>query len=153
MKKKMFFCAVLIILSLSLSFVVNGQTNSDTSKKAESGSSKYTLENCINEFKMDKTVKTDAGYQYWFVDKDFIDGRTLKLSVVAPHMATHAPHVHPEDEIFFILEGNPEVYLNGKWKQIGPNSSFYCPSNIEHGIRNPGDKELKYLVIKKYEKN
>jgi mannose-6-phosphate isomerase-like protein (cupin superfamily) len=113
---------------------------------------KYTLDNCINQFSMDKTVKTDAGYQYWFVDKDFADGKTLKMSVVAPHSATHAPHVHTEDEFFFILEGNAEVYLIDKWKSIPPNTSFYCPSNVEHGIRNSGEKELKYLVIKKYEK-
>jgi mannose-6-phosphate isomerase-like protein (cupin superfamily) len=28
--------------------------------------------------------------------------------------------------------------------------SFYCPPSVEHGIRNVGDTELKYLVIKKY---
>jgi oxalate decarboxylase/phosphoglucose isomerase-like protein (cupin superfamily) len=30
-------------------------------------------------------------------------------------------------------------------------TSFYCPSFSEHGIRNVGDTELKYLVIKKYD--
>jgi oxalate decarboxylase/phosphoglucose isomerase-like protein (cupin superfamily) len=32
----------------------------------------------------------------------------------------------------------------------GPMTSFYCPSGSKHGIRNIGDTELKYLVIKKY---
>ncbi len=32
----------------------------------------------------------------------------------------------------------------------GPMSSFYCPPGSKHGIRNVGDTELKYLVIKKY---
>ena len=138
---------ILIIVCFSLT--AQAQSNP---VKLDSTKSKYTLDNCINTFSMDKTVKTDAGYQYWFVDKDFPDGRTLKLSVVGPHLATHAPHSHPEDEFFFILEGSAEVYLNGELKTVGPNTSFYCPSNIEHGIKNPGDKELKYLVIKKYEK-
>jgi quercetin dioxygenase-like cupin family protein len=129
---------------LLLAFNLNAQVKEENEKK-------YSLDNCINKFNMDKTEKTDAGYQYWFVDKDFAGGKTLKLSVVGPHKATHAPHVHPEDEFFFVLEGTAEVYLNGKWKIIEANTSFYCPSNVEHGIRNPGDKELKYLVIKKYE--
>jgi mannose-6-phosphate isomerase-like protein (cupin superfamily) len=137
---------------MNLYFISNAQSNSVNVKNADSLSSKFNIENCVNEFSMEKTIKTDTGYQYWFVDKDFIDGRTLKMSVVAPHKATHAPHVHPEDEFFFILEGNAEVYLNGKWKSVGPYTSFYCPSNVEHGIRNPGDKELKYLVMKTYEK-
>lgn len=141
-----------ILLIVCVSIIVKAQSNPANSIKTDSTTFKYTLDNCINTFSMDKTVKTDAGYQYWFIDKNFIDGRTLKLSVVGPHKATHAPHSHPEDEFFFILEGNAEVYLNGMWRAVGPNTSFYCPSNIEHGIRNSGDKELKYLVIKKYEK-
>jgi quercetin dioxygenase-like cupin family protein len=111
---------------------------------------RYTIDNCVNTFTESKVEKTAAGYQYWFVDRDFVDGRTLKLSVVAPHSATHAPHVHPEDEFFFVLEGTAEFYLDGKTRTAGPYSSFYCPPNVEHGIRNVGDTQLKYLVIKKY---
>jgi quercetin dioxygenase-like cupin family protein len=113
---------------------------------------KYTIDNCVTEFSMDKTEKTQVGYQFWFADRDFIDGRTLKMSVVAPHSATHPPHKHAEDEFFFVLEGTAEFYLDGKTKTAGPYTSFYCPSNVEHGIKNVGDTELKYLVIKKYEK-
>ena len=36
-------------------------------------------------------------------------------------------------------------------KLDAPTTSFYCPSNVMHGIRNVGDTELKYLVIKKYQ--
>lgn len=111
----------------------------------------YTMDNCVTGFSMDETVKTGAGYQFWFVDKEFLDGRTLKMSVVGPHSATHAPHKHAEDEIFFVLEGTAEFYLDGETKTAGAYTSFYCPSNVEHGIRNVGDTELKYLVIKKYE--
>ena len=112
----------------------------------------YTIENCVNEFLKDKATPTNAGYQYWFADKEFLsDGRTLKLSVVDVGKATHAPHKHPEDEFFFVLEGKAEFYLDGKTKVVGPNTSLYCPSNVEHGIKNAGDTQLKYLVIKKYE--
>ena len=131
---------------------LTAQTISENVSGVDSTKLKYAIDNCINQFDMNKTVKTDVGYQFWFVDRDFAGGKTLKLSVVAPHSATHAPHIHVEDEIFFILEGTAEVYLKGEWKTAPPNTSFYCPSNVEHGIRNPGETELKYLVIKKYEK-
>ena len=111
---------------------------------------KYTMDNCINTFSVDKAEKTNSGYLFWFVDKNFLDGRTIKLSVVRPNEATHAPHKHAEDEFFFVLEGKAEFYLNGYRKVVGPMTSLYCPSNVEHGIRNAGDTELKYLVIKKY---
>ena len=138
--RKSFFTAFTFVSIIFLS-----HTNAQTADTV-----KYTIDNCVNEFKAGKTVKTDAGYQYWFVDKKFADGKTLKMSVVAPGKATHVPHSHPEDEFFFILEGKAEFYLNGKTKIAGPYTSFYCPSNSMHGIRNAGDTELKYLVIKKY---
>lgn len=113
---------------------------------------KYSIENCVNHFEQDKAIKTKVGYQYWFADKDFIDGNTLKMSVVGPKLSTHPPHRHIEDEFFFVLEGTATFYLDGKTVTAGPYTSFYCPSNAEHGISNAGDTELKYLVMKKYEK-
>jgi mannose-6-phosphate isomerase-like protein (cupin superfamily) len=114
------------------------------------GESKYTIENTVNTFDMDKVKQTKVGYQYWFADKQFADGKTLKLSVVRPNAATHAPHTHESDEFFFVLEGTAEFHLNGETTTGGPMTSFYCPPNSTHGIRNVGDTELKYLVIKKY---
>jgi quercetin dioxygenase-like cupin family protein len=111
---------------------------------------RYSIEKCVNEFTMDKVEKTAVGYQYWFVDKTLAGGKTLKMSVVRPHSATHAPHAHAEEEFFFVLEGKIEFYLNGERKTVGPYASLYSPSNVEHGIRNVGDTEAKYLVVKKY---
>ena len=127
-------------------------TSAQSPAVGDSTRTKYTMANCVNEFTMSKIESTKAGYQYWFADKNFIDGRTIKLSVVGPRLSTHAPHAHPEDEFFFVLEGKAEFYLNGETRVAGPYTSFYCPSNVTHGIRNAGDTVLKYLVIKKYPK-
>jgi len=142
----------LLISSLTLMIVsqVFAQENMDANIESPKT---FTIENCVNQFSMENTETTKVGYQYWFADKDFIDGRTLKMSVVAPHQATHEPHKHIEDEFFFILEGTAEFYLDGTTKVVGKYTSFYCPSNVMHGIKNVGDTELKYLVIKKYETN
>ncbi len=137
------------IISILLLFLIVESIQAQESK-SKKDSKTFTIENCVNEFNMDDAKKTDSGYRYWFVDKNFIDGRTLKLSVVEPGKATHAPHVHDNDEFFFILEGKAIFHLNGKEKVVGAQTSLYCPSNIPHGISNAGDTELKYLVIKKY---
>lgn len=140
------------LIKLFLIFCVPVSIIFSQEKDTSQSTKKFTIENCVNEFNPEKIVKTEVGYQYWFVDKNFLDGRTLKLSVVAPHSATHPPHKHAEDEFFFVLEGTAEFYLNGETKIGKAYSSFYCPPNSMHGIRNIGDTELKYLVIKKYEK-
>jgi len=133
-------------------FIVLSVQQSVFSQELKLDAKKYTIENCVNHFDIDKAIKTEVGYQYWFVDKDFIDGQTLKISVVGPHQSTHPPHKHIEDEFFFILEGTAEFYLDGKKTTGGAYTSFYCPSFAEHGISNVGDTEMKYLVIKKYAK-
>lgn len=122
----------------------------EVKKDVKPADNKYTIENCVNHFELDKATKNKVGYQYWFIDKNFIDGNTLKMSIVGPHLSTHPPHRHPEEEFFFVLEGTATFYLDGKTITAGPYTSFYCPSNAEHGISNAGDTELKYLVMKKY---
>jgi len=115
---------------------------------------KYTFENCINSLDTAKAVKTAVGYQYWFIPREFLaDGLTVKMSVVGPDQATHAPHKHPGDEIFFVLEGTARFYLNGQSTTGSAYSTFYCPEDSEHGISNDGNTTLKYLVIRKYPVN
>ena len=143
------FSKYLPLLYLVFIFGFNISAQENESHKFDS--TNYSVENCVNEFSMGGIEKTKVGYQFWFIDKNYLDGRTIKLSVVAPHSATHPPHKHSEDEFFFVLEGSAEFYLNGETKTAGPMTSFYCPSFSEHGIRNVGDTELKYLVMKKYD--
>ncbi len=141
------------LLNCFLSILLLSSTLASAQEKKEviiDSLTKFTIENCVNKFNLEGSIKTKSGYQYWFADKDFLDGRTLKLSVVEPRESTHPPHSHIEDEFFFVLEGTAEFYLNGETAISGPYTSFYCPSNSEHGIRNVGNTELKYLVIKKY---
>lgn len=143
---------ITILLSIFILYTLSSFAHDGHNKKqnSHSDSTKFNIENCVNQFNFADTVGTKVGYQYWFVDKNFLDGRTLKMSVVEPHKATHAPHTHAEDEFFFVLEGTAEFYLNGETTIGTSYSSFYCPPNSTHGIRNVGDTVLKYLVIKKY---
>jgi mannose-6-phosphate isomerase-like protein (cupin superfamily) len=152
MKKSFQYRVVGFLLTVVPFCIIAAQSKTDGGRSADT--TKYTIENCINKFSLENTEhieKTKVGYQYWFADPNLADGKTLKMSVVAPHSATHPPHIHAEDEFFFILEGTAELYLKGKWTHAEPYTSFYCPSNVEHGIRNAGDTELKYLVIKQYD--
>ena len=144
-----------LLFTLWASFFLMQQTSGqESNKKLLQDGNKYTIENCINKFSLDKTIKTSVGYQYWFIDQNFLaDGLTVKMSVVGPNQATHAPHKHPGDEIFYVLEGTAQFYLDGKTTTGGPNTTFYCPVGSEHGISNATNKELKYLVIRKYVKS
>ena len=142
------------VIKILIVFLITQQSimGQEAKKVVDLPKEKYSIENCVNHFELDKATKNKVGYQYWFIDKNFIDGNTLKMSIVGPHLSTHPPHRHVEEEFFFILEGTATFYLEGKTVTAGAYTSFYCPSNMEHGISNAGDTELKYLVMKKYQK-
>jgi quercetin dioxygenase-like cupin family protein len=147
MSLKLFLLTIFLFALLNFSVAQN-------SLKSVSEAKNYSIENCINKFDQAKAVKTSVGYQYWFIEQNFLaDGQTVKMSVVAPNKATHAPHKHEGDEIFFVLEGTAQFYLDGKTTTGGAYSTFYCPVGSEHGISNAGSTELKYLVIRKYPVN
>lgn len=147
-KKKM---KTILALKVAIVTIIMQQTiqSQEVKKETKTVEVKYNIENCVNHFDLDKATKTKVGYQYWFADKNFTQENTLKMSIVEPGKSTHAPHHHVEEEIFYILEGKAQFYLDGKTITGGPNTSFYCPSNVEHGISNIGATDLKYLVIKK----
>ena len=141
----------ILLLCIATAFTLTQITVAQNAKKALPETKKYTIENCINQFDTAKTVKTSVGYQYWFIAQKFLgDGQTVKMSVVAPNQATHPPHKHEGDEIFFIMEGTARFYLDGQTATGEAYSTFYCPVGSEHGISNAGSTELKYLVIRKY---
>lgn len=144
----------ILILCIATALTLTQITIAQNIQKALPETQKYTIENCINQLDSTKTVKTSVGYQYWFIAQKFLtDGQTVKMSVVAPNQATHPPHKHEGDEIFFILEGTARFYLDGQTATGGAYSTFYCPVGSEHGISNAGSTELKYLVIRKYPVN
>lgn len=146
-KQKMF------LTILTIFFLLTRTVAQEASRKIPTDGNKYNLENCINQFDMNQSTKTAVGYQYWFIAQNFLeDGLTVKMSVVGPKLATHAPHRHAGDEIYYVLEGTAQFYLDGKTATGGANTTFYCPENSEHGISNAGNRELKYLVIRKYPK-
>jgi len=147
MKSNLKISLVLWIVHLFLCATVYGQNADDTSKKMHPV---YTIDNCVTPFNINDVDSTKAGWQFWFVDKNFANGFTLKMSHVEKGKATHPPHVHQEDEIFYIIEGTAEFILGNETRTGGPNTSFYCPSNVSHGIRNVGNGDLKYMVIKTY---
>jgi mannose-6-phosphate isomerase-like protein (cupin superfamily) len=150
MKFSVYFFTVLIVVAFSN---INIRAQNIIEKKEGSDSLKYSIENCVNEFSADKVEKTKTGSLYWFADKNFAEGRTLKMSIVEPGLEVHTPKANSADEFIFILEGKGEFYMNGKTKVVKPMTSVFYPANQVCGIKNIGETELKYLVIRTYEIN
>lgn len=109
----------------------------------------YTIGDYLNVFSDAKTEQAKSGWFYWFVREPVTEtGMNLKMSYVDKQTETHPPHRHSEREIYYIVEGQAEIFLAGDTRVIGPNTSMYCPPGVMHGIKRADDKPLKYMVIK-----
>ena len=50
-------------------------------------------------------------------------------------------------EILYILSGTAEHFQNGERCLLGPGHAVLVKSGQAHAIRNPGDEDLRYLVV------
>ena len=64
-----------------------------------------------------------------------------------PGGAPHAPHRHVHEEMFVVLVGNVDFFLNGATTTLGPGSVGFAAGGDEHGLRNSGNNNCRYLVI------
>jgi quercetin dioxygenase-like cupin family protein len=61
--------------------------------------------------------------------------------------ASHAPHIHPQEELIILREGTLDVHLNGVETRVGPGSLFFFASYDWHAVKNVGDTPAKYFVF------
>lgn len=61
---------------------------------------------------------------------------------------SHDPHVHPDEEIILILQGEVEEMINGTPYRLGPGSLIFLSSMDPHGIRNIGEGACEYYAIR-----
>jgi quercetin dioxygenase-like cupin family protein len=84
-----------------------------------------------------------------FIDRTAtLDQLSCHATTVKAGQASHPPHKHVEEELIIIKEGTFEVMQNGKVSEAGPGSVIFEASNEMHGLRNVGNTEGTYFVVK-----
>jgi quercetin dioxygenase-like cupin family protein len=71
----------------------------------------------------------------------------MHVTTLAPGLASHPPHRHPNEELVIIDHGRVETLSAGKWQRIGPGSIIFNSSNAPHALRNVGKTPARYHVI------
>ena len=61
---------------------------------------------------------------------------------------SHDPHVHPDEEIIVVLQGEVEEMINGTPYRLGPGSLIFLSAMDPHGIRNVGKGACEYYAIR-----
>jgi quercetin dioxygenase-like cupin family protein len=56
---------------------------------------------------------------------------------------TLTPHRHSHPEVYFVLEGELEVTIDGIKHCVKPNTAIFIPGNAEHGTINATSKPAR----------
>lgn len=59
----------------------------------------------------------------------------------------HAPgHVHdPEEEVFYVDEGEGEIWVDGVPFRLEPGTAVHTPMNVEHNVHVTGDLPMRII--------
>jgi quercetin dioxygenase-like cupin family protein len=77
-----------------------------------------------------------GGYFKTLLSPEQAGGQMAILDLVLPKGAEPPPHIHRhEDEVFYVLEGELEVSIDGKSSVLRVGDSCFAPRNFRHHFR------------------
>lgn len=69
------------------------------------------------------------------------------IALCPPNTGHLCAHRHRQAEIYYIIEGEGEVIIEGVTERVRRGSSVFIPSNAKHGIKNVGDESLRFFYV------
>lgn len=103
---------------------------------------------------MKDTIDTPDGIEWLGVSLKTIlapeatGGAMSIVDTVAPIGFSPPRHIHhAEDEIFVVLTGEMDVWINGEITRAGPGDAAFVPRGTEHSFLVNGDRPCRHLTI------
>ena len=131
-----------LVLGLGAGAIAMGFAQ-EGAKAAALGSGVYAWES----FPVEKTASGER--------RAVFDSATATVDRLETHVTTlnagaapHAAHRHPDEELIFVREGLIEATINGITHKAPAGSIIFYASNDLHGMRNIGDGQASYFVLR-----
>ena len=64
-----------------------------------------------------------------------------------PHTKGPGAHDHPEDDVFYLLEGTMHFLVDDEWHEAAAGSFVLVPGGVTHTFENRGDVRAGFLNI------
>jgi mannose-6-phosphate isomerase-like protein (cupin superfamily) len=64
-----------------------------------------------------------------------------------PNTRGPGPHAHPDDHVFYIIEGTIAVQIAGEWTQAAQRSYVVIPGGTLHDFENRGTTPAGFISI------
>lgn len=94
-------------------------------------------------------------YQLFGGPTRVVDHMNCHVSVLSSGCCPHPPHVHDEEELLIVLDGEAELIIadrpsaaGARIERVSPGSFAYYPAHQHHTIRNPGPGPVTYMMFK-----
>ena len=97
----------------------------------------------------EEVVQEDYRKRIIFSSEDFDEEGHLLQVVTIPPDTRQRLHSHREQtEVFYILEGETLITINGVEHLARPGDAFICSPGEVHNLWNKTDKEFRLVVFK-----
>lgn len=80
-------------------------------------------------------------------DKQDIALRYSLAHATVPVGQVSTPHALTTSEVYYILEGQGEMHIDGEVSQVNPGDAVYIPPNARQYIRNIGQIPLVFICL------
>lgn len=80
-------------------------------------------------------------------DKQPLELRYSLAHAVVPVGKTSIDHALTTSEVYYILAGQGEMYIDGETRSVGPGDAIYIPPHARQFIRNTAQVPLMFLCI------
>ncbi len=64
---------------------------------------------------------------------------------IEPNTAGPPPHHHPEDHVFYVIEGVLSLCIDGGWRAAETGSYALIPGGTSHTFENRGDRRAGFI--------
>jgi (S)-ureidoglycine aminohydrolase len=116
----------------------------NTARAKESGGSAFYNWNDV-EF---QTTSKGGKRQFMNRKTALLDNLEMHVTTLNEGIMSHAEHVHSNEEIILIINGEAEESINGTPHRMGPGSLVFLTDEVPHGIKNAGKGQCSYFAFK-----
>lgn len=75
------------------------------------------------------------------------NGYSISEWWLEPHTKGPGPHAHPEDDVFYVIEGTMSVLLGETWHEAPKGSFVLAPGGMTHDFENRSARRAGVLNL------
>lgn len=75
------------------------------------------------------------------------DSLTTGIAVCSPKTGHLCAHRHAQAEVYYIIEGQGVVQIDGKESHVQAGSVVFIPGDAEHAVWNVGEGSLRWFYV------